>query len=107
MVSCETVPGRFGIVAKARFNDRRLQSVTNPRQQNSEDRLMTAAAAAAFLGYSEGTVRNKASAGELPKVKLGTALRFRRSDLERWIAERDAEGKLMLEQQREARGAVA
>lgn len=56
-------------------------------------RLLTAAEAARLLGYSEGTVRNKASAGELPTVKLGTALRFRLSDLEGWIEEQDAKAK--------------
>lgn len=52
---------------------------------NLEDRLLTAAEAARFLGYSEGTVRNKASAGELPFVKLPSGgLRFRLSELEAW-----------------------
>lgn len=58
-----------------------------------DDRLLTAGEAATYLGYKEGTVRNKAAAGEIPKVKLGTALRFRRSELDRWIAERDAQAK--------------
>lgn len=58
-----------------------------------EDRLLTAAEAAQYLGYSEGTIRNKVSAGELPHVKLGTALRFRRSELDTWIAEQDAKAK--------------
>lgn len=53
-------------------------------------RLLTAGEAARLLGYSEGTIRNKASAGEVPYVKLGTALRFRLSDLEEWIEEQDA-----------------
>lgn len=57
------------------------------------DRLLTAAEAARYLGYSEGTVRNKASAGDLPYVKLGTALRFRLSELEAWVAEQDAAAK--------------
>lgn len=58
-----------------------------------DDRLLTAAEAARYLGYSEGTIRNKASAGEIPFVKLGFALRFRLSELERWIAEQDARAK--------------
>lgn len=52
----------------------------------NEDRLLTAAEAGRYLGYAEGTVRNKAAAGEIPSVKLPTgALRFRRSSLEEWI----------------------
>lgn len=62
---------------------------------NKEDRLITAEEAARYLGYAEGTVRNKAAAGEIPSVKLGTALRFRISELDSWIAERDAEAKAM------------
>lgn len=54
------------------------------------DRLLTAAEAARYLGYSEGTIRNKASRGEIPSVKLGHALRFRLSELDAWIAEQDA-----------------
>lgn len=60
---------------------------------NHPDRLLTAKQAAELLGFAEGTVRNKASAGELPTVKLGRALRFRLSDLEAWIAEQDAAAK--------------
>lgn len=56
-------------------------------------RLLTASEAGRFLGYSEGTIRNKANADELPSVKLGTALRFRLSDLEEWISEQDAKAK--------------
>lgn len=53
---------------------------------NDPDRLMTAKEAAVYLGYAEGTVRNKVSAGEIPYVKLASgALRFRRSDLDAWI----------------------
>lgn len=58
-----------------------------------EDRLLTAAEAARYLGYAEGTVRNKAAAGEIPTVKLGTALRFRRSELDAWITGQDAQAK--------------
>ena len=54
----------------------------------NDDRLLTAAGAAHYLGYAEGTVRNKAAAGEIPSVKLGTALRFRLSELDAWITER-------------------
>ena len=57
------------------------------------DRLLNASEAAEYLGYSEGTVRNKASEGVLPYVKLGTALRFRLSELDAWIAEVDAAAK--------------
>lgn len=54
----------------------------------AHDPLMTPEEAATYLKLSEGTVRNMASEGTLPKVKIGRALRFRLSDLNRWVAER-------------------
>jgi excisionase family DNA binding protein len=58
---------------------------------NEGDRLLTAKDAARYLGYSEGTVRNYASEGVIPSVKLPTGgLRFRRSELDVWIASRPA-----------------
>jgi excisionase family DNA binding protein len=56
-----------------------------------EDRLLTAREAAAYLGYAEGTVRNKVMDGEIPFVKVGRLLRFRRPDLDRWVDEQTAE----------------
>lgn len=58
---------------------------------SNEDGLLTARQAARYLGYSEGHVRNLASDGAIPSVKLGTgALRFRKSALDAWMTERDA-----------------
>lgn len=54
-----------------------------------EDRLLTAAEAASYLGYAEGTVRNKVSRGEIPFVRFGRTVRFRLSALERWIEDQD------------------
>lgn len=63
------------------------------RDHLESNRLLKPAEAAHFLGLAEGTVRNKASAGEIPFVKLGAALRFRLSDLEEWVEEQDAAAK--------------
>ena len=40
---------------------------------------------------AEGTVYNKVNAGEIPFRRLGRTVRFRKSELDRWIVERDAE----------------
>lgn len=71
------------------------------------DRLLTAAEAARYLGYSEGTIRNKASRGEIPFVKLGHALRFRLSELDSWIEAQDAAAKKADGADAGARNAVA
>lgn len=52
-----------------------------------DDRLLTAAEAAHYLGLAEGTVRNKANRREIPHVKIGRSLRFRRSELDSWVKE--------------------
>lgn len=59
--------------------------VVNMTSNRVEDRLLTVADVAEYLGLSVGTVYNKVSRGEIPHVKLGRAVRFRRSEIDRWI----------------------
>lgn len=49
--------------------------------------LLTQAEAARYLGVPESWIRYKWSRRELPAVKLGHHLRFRREDLDREVAE--------------------
>lgn len=58
--------------------------------QSNDDRLLTADEVAAFLGYAVQTIYNKVSRDEIPYIKLGRALRFRRSEIERWIIDQTA-----------------
>lgn len=51
------------------------------------DRLMTVSEAAEFLGLAVGTIYHMVSQKRLPCVRLSArCLRFRRSDLEEFIA---------------------
>lgn len=59
----------------------------------SGKRLLRYGEVAEKLGYSPGTVRNKVSSGELPftPIKLNDhTVRFRESEVDRWIEERAA-----------------
>lgn len=56
-----------------------------------DDRLLTVKEAAAYLGYAEGTIYNKVGAETIPFVRLGRTVRFRRSELDRWIDEQTSE----------------
>lgn len=48
-------------------------------------------AAASFLGIPEGTLRGWRALGKGPvSFKLGARVVYRRSELERWIAEQEA-----------------
>lgn len=58
-----------------------------------EDRLLTVGEAARYLGYQPGTIYNKVSARTVPHIRLGRSLRFRKSELDRWVSERDAESR--------------
>ncbi len=47
--------------------------------------VMTVSEVAQFLRVNPQTVYRKAKAGELPAVRIGRAIRFRRSELEAWL----------------------
>ncbi|NLS97973.1 MAG: helix-turn-helix domain-containing protein [Planctomycetaceae bacterium] len=48
--------------------------------------LLTPDQAAAYIGMSRRWVYRAASAGEFPRpVKIGSATRWRRSDLDQWV----------------------
>lgn len=49
------------------------------------ERLLKPAEAAAYLGLSVPTIYTKASRRQLPTVKVGRSLRFRRADLDKII----------------------
>jgi excisionase family DNA binding protein len=49
--------------------------------------VLTVEEAAEFLRCSPDTVKRRARAGELPASKIGRAWRFRRADLDAWLAE--------------------
>lgn len=52
------------------------------------DEILTIDEVAAFLKAGKRTVYRLAASGKLPAFKLGGTWRFRRSDLDKWIANR-------------------
>jgi len=52
--------------------------------------IMTLPEVAEYLGVSERTVYGWAQKGKIPAAKLGSAWRFKRSEIERWRRDRDA-----------------
>lgn len=51
-----------------------------------EDEILTLDEVAAYLKAGKRTVYRLAAEGKLPAFKLGGSWRFRRSDLDAWIA---------------------
>lgn len=47
--------------------------------------VMTVSEVAQYLRVNPQTVYRKAKAGELPAVRIGRAIRFRRSELDSWL----------------------
>jgi len=52
------------------------------------DGLMTAADVAGFLAVSLSTVRGWVARDEIPVVRIGRLVRFRRRDVDRWLEHR-------------------
>lgn len=47
--------------------------------------ILTVAEVAKYLRINPQTVYRKAKAGELPAVRIGRAIRFRKSELDAWL----------------------
>lgn len=56
----------------------------------SADTMMKRPKAAAYIGVCEQTLANWATSGryELPFIKVGRAVRYRKADLDRWLEQR-------------------
>ena len=54
----------------------------------TRDEILTLDDVAAYLKAGKRTVYRLAQKGEIPAFKLGGTWRFRRSELDRWIADR-------------------
>jgi excisionase family DNA binding protein len=55
---------------------------------NRPDEILTIDEVAAYLKAGKRTVYRLAASGEMPAFKLGGTWRFRRGELDRWIAGR-------------------
>jgi excisionase family DNA binding protein len=52
--------------------------------------LLTASEVAEVIGFQAGTIVDWAERGELPHFKIGGRLRFRQTDVHKWLEERRA-----------------
>jgi excisionase family DNA binding protein len=68
------------------------------------DRLMTAWEAADYLRVTAGAIYRAANRGQLPLIRWGRRIRFRKQDLDRFLAARTVEpfGAPILERTRGA-----
>ena len=58
------------------------------------ERLLRAEEVAAFLAVKVSWVREATRDGRLPHLRLGRYRRYRLSDIERWLSEQQAGGRL-------------
>lgn len=59
----------------------------------ADDEIFTIREAAAYLKLAEKTAYRFASEGKVPGFKVGSAWRFRKSEIDRWISEQEMEKK--------------
>jgi excisionase family DNA binding protein len=64
------------------------------------ERLLTAEEVAAFLAVKVSWVREATRDGRLPHLRLGRYRRYRLSDIESWLSEQQAGGRLALPAQK-------
>jgi PTS system nitrogen regulatory IIA component len=60
-----------------------------------DDDILTIEEVAKYLRVSERTVYDWAQRGEIPSGKIGTAWRFKKSEIEKWVNERISVSKLL------------
>lgn len=58
-------------------------------EDKTMERLVKVGEVADRLGFTKGTVYQMVYRGKIPHVKIGSALRFRLSEIDRWVQERD------------------
>ncbi|WP_298293399.1 helix-turn-helix domain-containing protein [Thiomonas sp.] len=63
---------------------------------NPDGDILTLDEVAAYLKAGKRTVYRLAASGEIPAFKLGGTWRFRRSELDQWIAARIGQAKRKL-----------
>ena len=64
----------------------RVHNVSIP---SDPDSLLSYRQAAALLGVSERTIWSVAQAGEIPTIRIGRCVRFRRAAVIDWIRQRE------------------
>ena len=58
-----------------------------PNNVPQQDTILTLKEVAAYLKLADRTVYLYAQTGKLPGIKFGSAWRFRRADIDRWVEE--------------------
>ena len=57
-----------------------------------EDRLLTAPEVAEILAVAPGWVREHTRTGQIPHLRLGRHVRYRRAGIEQWLTEQESGG---------------
>lgn len=71
-----------------------MQAPIGEMMSGQPDEILTIDEVAAYLKAGKRTVYRLALSGGLPAFKLGGTWRFRRAELDRWIASRIGQGRV-------------
>ena len=64
-----------------------------PQTSHDPDALLTYRQVAALAGVSERTIWTAAASGEIPPIRIGRCVRFRRSAVHEWLRELEEAGR--------------
>lgn len=68
------------------------RSVSDLDNNVNGDRLWTVEDVMEFLGVSKSWVYHKAASCEIPSIRIGKMLRFRKKDILKWLADQQTVG---------------
>ncbi len=63
------------------------------KDKNEPGELLTLSELAVYLKIAERTAYGWVAAGKLPGFKIGTAWRFEKADIQKWVEEKKAKGQ--------------
>jgi len=80
-----TTPEELGNLIQ--FNVRKALSEQEQSPKQEQDKLMSVQEAATFLNLAKQTLYGFTSKNDIPFIKRGKKLYFRKADLEKWLLE--------------------
>jgi len=70
-----------------------MDKIDNEKSESKLSEYMTVDEVAKLLKLSKKTIRNWTSEGKIPSVKLGSAVRYRKTQIENWSAAKEKKSK--------------
>jgi len=70
-----------------------MDKIDDHKSESKISEYMTVDEVAKLLKFSKKTIRNWTSEGKIPSVKLGSAVRYRKTQIDNWVAAKEKKSK--------------